>query len=96
MLGLIEKIRTERDTDKRNDLFHQFDHVFTQNVETVGLFQYAAAMLVNKRFKNVPSGAPIYGYGWGEDGIRRERLWGAPDEQGKVPELGAGTLPGVQ
>lgn len=96
MLGLIEKIRTERDTDRRNDLFHQFDHVFTQNVETVGLFQYAAAMLVNKRFKNVPSGAPIYGYGWGEDGIMRERLWVAPDEQGKVPELGAGTLPGVQ
>ena len=96
MLALVDKIRTERDNDKRNDLFHQFDHVFTQNVETVGLIQYPAALLINKRFKNVPPGAPVYGYGWGEDGIMRERLWVAKDDQGKVPELGPKTLPGVQ
>lgn len=96
MLGLIDKIRTERDTDKRNDLFHQFDHVFTENVETVGLIQYPGAILINKRFKNVPPGSPIYGYGWGEDGVMRERLWVAKDDQGKVPELAPKTLPGVQ
>lgn len=95
MVDVIDRIRTERDSDKRIDLFHQFDHLFTENVEIVGLIQYPGAILINKRFKNVPVGAPINGYGWGEDGIMRERLWVAAGDQGKVPELGAKTLPGV-
>ena len=96
MVAIVSKIRTERDGEKRNALFHDFDHVFTQHVEAIGLIQYPAAILINKRFKNVPPGTPTFGYGWGEDGIMRERLWVSGADQAKVPELAPKTLPGVE
>ena len=51
------------------------------------------SLIINKRFKNVPAGAPVLAYQWSEDNTLRERLWIAEEDQGQVPELMPGVLP---
>jgi peptide/nickel transport system substrate-binding protein len=36
---------------------------------------------VNKRFANIPAGAPIFMYNWAEDNIIRERVYVPADAQ---------------
>ncbi|MEF2071283.1 ABC transporter substrate-binding protein [Consotaella aegiceratis] len=96
LVGILEKIRTEPDSAKRNQLFRDFAKVSTENVYQVGLISVPGAIIINKRFKNFPAGTPIVAYGWGEEGSMRERLWVPKDEQGKVPELAPETLPGIE
>jgi peptide/nickel transport system substrate-binding protein len=55
-----------------------------------------AAIVINKRFKNVPPGAPVLAYQWGEENVMRERLWVPKSEQGKAVELLPRTVPGIQ
>jgi hypothetical protein len=47
----------------------------------VGLTQYSAALVVNKRFANIPEGAPIFQFNWAEDSIMRERMFVLPEQQ---------------
>ena len=56
--------------------------------------QYPGALIINKRFANIPPGAPIFMYNWAEDSVMRERLWVPADQQGGNRELHAQTLPG--
>jgi peptide/nickel transport system substrate-binding protein len=55
--------------------------VFTENVTAVGLTAYPGALIVNKRFANIPAGAPIFMYNWAEDNIIRERVYVPADKQ---------------
>ena len=93
MIEILNKIRTEPDGAKRADLLNEYNHIFTENVYNVGLVTIPAALIVNKRFKDVPAGAPVLAWQWSEDNTLRERMWIAKEDQAQVPELMPGSLP---
>jgi peptide/nickel transport system substrate-binding protein len=83
-----------RDPDERKAVMQEWQKIYTENVYGVGLTQYPGALIINKRFSNLPPGAPIFMYNWAEDNIIRERIWVAADSQGEH-ELHPQTLPGA-
>jgi len=95
LIDILNKVRTEPDTAKRAALLNQYNQISTENVYQIGLVTAPAALIINKRFKDVPAGAPVLAYQWSEDNTIRERLWIDPKDQGQVPELLPGELPGV-
>jgi peptide/nickel transport system substrate-binding protein len=82
------------DPAERTELMKKYQHTFTENVYSVGLTQYPGALIINKRFANIPPGAPIFMFNWAEDNIIRERVYVAADKQGNF-ELHPNTLPGA-
>ena len=82
------------DNAERADLMKQYQRIFTENVYSVGLTQYPGALIVNKRFANIPEGAPIFMFNWAEDNIIRERVFVPTDAQGDF-ELHPEMLPGA-
>jgi peptide/nickel transport system substrate-binding protein len=83
-----------RDADERKALMQEWQKIYTENVYGIGLTQYPGALIINKRFSNIPPGAPIFMYNWAEDNIIRERVWVAADKQIQA-ELHPQTLPGA-
>ena len=59
----------------------QYQKLFTENVNAIGLTQYPGALIINKRFANIPPGAPIFMFNWAEDNIIRERVYVPTDKQ---------------
>ena len=64
------------------------------NLDGIGLTAYPGALIINKRFANIPAGAPIFMYNWAEDNIIRERVFVPADKQIGA-ELHPNTLPGA-
>jgi peptide/nickel transport system substrate-binding protein len=89
----IVKFTTTIDPRQRLDLMKQYQKLYTSNVYGVGLTQYPGALIINKRFANIPPGTPINMYNWAEDSIIRERVYVPAAKQGKY-ELYVDTLPG--
>jgi peptide/nickel transport system substrate-binding protein len=83
-----------RDAAERADLMKEYQRVYTENVYGVGLTAYPGALVINKRFANIPAGAPIFMYNWAEDNIIRERVFVPADAQ-QDHELHPNTLPGA-
>ena len=79
MVDIVNKFTSSQDQE-RVDLMKQYQKIFTENVWTVGLTQYPGALIINKRFANIPAGAPIFLFNWAEDNIIRERVF-VPDGQ---------------
>ena len=75
-------------------MMKQYQQIFTENVYSVGLTQYPGALIINKRFANIPAGAPIFMFNWAEDNIIRERVFVPEADQGDY-ELHPETLPGA-
>jgi peptide/nickel transport system substrate-binding protein len=73
----------------------QYQKLYTENVYGIGLTQYPGALIINKRFANIPAGAPIFMFNWAEDNIIRERVWVPADKQHPEYELHPNTLPGA-
>jgi len=94
MVDVVNKFISEPDPAKKADLMKQYQKLYTQNVYTVGLTQYPGALIVNKRFANIPAGAPIFMFNWAEDNIMRERVFVPKDKQQNY-ELYPKTLPGA-
>ncbi len=94
LIDLVKRIRVENDTQKRIELFAEYNRLFTANIYDVGLITAAGAIVVSKRLQNIPPGTPVLAYQWGEVGVMRERLWSKKEDQ--LPELLPGRLPGVQ
>ena len=82
------------DPTERANLMKTYQKVYTENVFGIGLTQYPGALIINKRFSNIPPGAPIFMYDWAEDNIIRERVFVAADKQQDY-ELHKMTLPGA-
>ncbi|WP_108397133.1 ABC transporter substrate-binding protein [Devosia submarina] len=93
MVDVVNKFIASSDTEERAELMKQYQKLFTENVYSVGLTQYPGALIVNKRFANIPAGAPIFQFNWAEDSVMRERLFVPADQQGDY-ELHPETLPG--
>src|SRR5262249_41301679 len=72
LIDILNKVRTEPDGAKRAALLNDYNHIFTENVYNVGLVTVPAALITNKRFKDVPAGAPVLAWQWSEDNTIRE------------------------
>jgi peptide/nickel transport system substrate-binding protein len=93
LVDIVNKFIASSDNDERTELMKQYQKVATTNVNSVGLTEYPGALVVNKRFSNIPVGAPIFMFNWAEDTIIRERVFVAADKQGDY-ELFPQQLPG--
>ncbi|MBZ9857880.1 ABC transporter substrate-binding protein [Mesorhizobium sp. CA13] len=93
LVDIVNKFVTSEDNDQRAALMRDFQKISTEHVYNIGLTEYPGALIVNKRFSNVPKGTPIYMFNWAEDSIIRERVFVAADKQAKY-ELFPEELPG--
>ena len=89
----VKKFIKSSDLKEQAALMKEYQKIYTSNVYAIGLTQYPGALIVNKRFANVPVGTPINMFNWAEDSIIRERVFVPKDKQGKF-ELQEGKLPG--
>ena len=94
LVDIVNKFIGSRDAAERIDLMKQYQKVYTENLDGIGLTAYPGALVVNKRFANIPAGAPIFMYNWAEDNIIRERVFVPADKQIGA-ELHPNTLPGA-
>lgn len=90
LASLNETIVSTDDPRVSTRAAQQMQKILTENLYVVGLVQAPAALLVNKRIRNVHPGTPVFMYDWAEDGIIRERLW-IPREQ-QITELLPNTI----
>ncbi|QND54344.1 ABC transporter substrate-binding protein (plasmid) [Phyllobacterium sp. 628] len=93
LVKIVNQFISSQDDKERVDLMKQYQKVYTTNVNTIGLTEFAGALIINKRFSNIPSGAPIFMFNWAEDAIIRERVFVKADKQGNY-ELFPEQLPG--
>jgi peptide/nickel transport system substrate-binding protein len=89
----LAKFSSTPNSKDQIEIMKDFQKTYTDNVTSVGLTQYPGALIINKRFANIPAGAPINMYDWAEDTIIRERVYAPKDKQGSY-ELQPGALPG--
>ena len=94
MVDLVNKFMTSRDPAERIALMKAYQKQYTENLDGIGLTAYPGALIINKRFANIPAGAPIFMYNWAEDNIIRERVYVPADKQIGA-ELHPDTLPGA-
>ena len=94
LVDIVNAFIGSRDAAERQELMRQYQQVYTQNVYAAGLTAYPGALVINKRFANIPAGAPIFMYNWAEDNIIRERVFVPADAQADH-ELHPNTLPGA-
>lgn len=92
MVDTVNAFIATRDADERVELMKQYQQLHTENLYSVGLTAYPGALIINKRFANIPAGAPIFMYNWAEDNIIRERVY-VPADQQQDYELHPNTLP---
>jgi peptide/nickel transport system substrate-binding protein len=92
MVDTIKAFMSSRDPAERVDLVKKYQELHTENVYSIGLTAYPGALIINKRFANIPAGAPIFMYNWAEDNIIRERVY-VPEDKQQDYELHPGTLP---
>ena len=94
MVDTVNKFIATRDAAERGELMKHYQNVYTTNLDGIGLTAYPGALIVNKRFANIPAGAPIFMYNWAEDNIIRERVFVPADKQIDA-ELHPDMLPGA-
>ena len=94
LVDAIKSFTGTRDPATKVEAMKTYQKVFTENVTAVGLTSYPGALIINKRFANIPAGAPIFMYNWAEDNIIRERVFVPTDKQ-LGAELHPQTLPGA-
>ncbi|HEX8044498.1 ABC transporter substrate-binding protein [Rhizobium sp.] len=94
MVDVVNKFTASKDSSERVALMKQYQKLSTEHLYNIGLTEYPGALIINKRFSNVPPGTPIFMFNWAEDSIIRERMWVAADKQGKY-ELFPQQLPGA-
>jgi peptide/nickel transport system substrate-binding protein len=93
MVDVVNAFIASRDPAERLTLMTKYQKLYTENLYGIGLTVYPGALIINKRFSNIPPGAPIFMYNWAEDNIIRERVYVAADKQADH-ELHPDTLPG--
>lgn len=93
MAATVNAFIATADATERTELMKTYQKLYTENVNAIGLTQYPGALIINKRFANIPAGAPIFMFNWAEDNIIRERVF-VPADQQQGYELHPNTLPG--
>jgi len=95
LVDIVESFVATNDLEERAQLMKDYQRIYTENVYAVGLTVYPGALIINKRFANIPAGAPIFMYNWAEDNIIRERVYVPEGDQLAEEELFPETLPGA-
>lgn len=95
MIEVTNAIMNERDSAAQAELAKKYQKLYTENLWTIGLTQYPGALIINKRFANIPAGAPIFLFNWAEDNIIRERVFVPTEAQKPEYQLQPETLPGA-
>jgi peptide/nickel transport system substrate-binding protein len=95
LVDTVNKFIASNDPAERADLMKQYQKIYTENVYGIGLTQYPGALIINKRFANIPPGAPIFMFNWAEDNIIRERVYVPTDKQHPEYQLHPNSLPGA-
>jgi len=93
LVDIINSFVASNDNEERAELMKRYQRVATTNIDSIGLVEYPGALMVNKRFANIPSGAPILLFNWAEGAIMRERVF-VPEDKQRDYELFPETLPG--
>ncbi|TPL85391.1 ABC transporter substrate-binding protein [Mesorhizobium sp. B2-3-13] len=93
LVDIVNKFVSSADNNQRASLMRDFQKISTEHVYNIGLTEYPGALIINKRFSNIPQGTPIFMFNWAEDSIIRERVFVAADKQAKY-ELFPEELPG--
>jgi len=91
MVDAVNTIQATWDPAEAAEAAKVIQKNWTENVYTIGLTQAPAALLINKRIKNAHPGTPVFMFEWAEDGVVRERLWVAREDQ--IDELLPETIP---
>jgi peptide/nickel transport system substrate-binding protein len=91
MVDLLNQYLKENDLAKRKELINQLNHIWTENVYTLGIWVGRHGLALAKRFQNVPSGTPVFMYQWVEDNYLAESIWSPVEEQ--LPEVRPNTIP---
>ena len=94
MVATVNKFIASSDNAERAELMKAYQKLYTENLYAIGLTQYPGALMINKRFANIPAGTPIFMFNWAEDNIIRERVYVPADKQ-STHELAPKTLPNV-
>lgn len=94
MVDVVNAFIASRDSAERTELMKRYQRLYTENLYGIGLVAYPGALVINKRFANIPAGAPIFMFNWAEDNIIRERVF-VPEDQQQDHELHPQTLPGA-
>ena len=94
MVDAVNKFMNSRDPAERIELMKTYQKAYTEGLDGIGLIAYPGALVINKRFANIPAGAPIFMYNWAEDNIIRERVFVPADKQIGA-ELHPNMLPGA-
>lgn len=94
LVDAIKAFTGTRDPAAKIEAMKTWQKTFTENVTAAGLTAYPGALIINKRFANIPAGAPIFMYNWAEDNIIRERVFVPADSQIGA-ELHPQKLPGA-
>jgi peptide/nickel transport system substrate-binding protein len=94
MVDVVNGFIAEPDPAKQVELMKRYQKLYTENVNAIGLTQFPGALIINKRFANIPAGAPIFLFNWAEDNIIRERVYVPADKQQPEYQLQPETLPG--
>ncbi len=93
LVDTVNAFIKSNDPAEQAALMKKYQKISTTHINGVGLTEYPGALIINKRFSNIPAGAPIFMFNWAEDNIIRERLFVAAEKQGDY-ELHKNSLPG--
>jgi peptide/nickel transport system substrate-binding protein len=93
LVSIVGDFTDTNDAASRVALMRRYQRVFTENVYAFGLVQYPAALILNKRFANVPPGSAGLMFNGPEESIIPERIYVPRDRQASY-ELYPGSLPG--
>jgi peptide/nickel transport system substrate-binding protein len=91
LVDLVTAYCPETDLVKRKELINQYNHIFTENVYNIGIYVGRHGLALAKRFRNVPSGTPVFFYQWVEDNLLSEQIWTPVEEQ--VEQVRPNTIP---
>jgi peptide/nickel transport system substrate-binding protein len=91
LVDIVDQYKSTFDAAARKELMFKYNQIFTQNVYDLGVFVGRYGLGVNKRFKNIPDGTPVFMYTWVEDAILLDTLWAPKDQQ--LPENRPDTIP---
>jgi peptide/nickel transport system substrate-binding protein len=91
LVDLMEKYRTDFNTEERKKIMSEYQKIFTENVYHMGVFSGRYGLGLAKRVKNIPVATPTFLYQWVEDAILLDQLWTPKADQ--LPQNKPDTVP---
>jgi peptide/nickel transport system substrate-binding protein len=91
LVDIVTEYRSTFDSEGRQALMTDYNHIFTENVYNLGVFSSYYGLGLAKRMHNIPAGTPTFMYTWVEDAILLDAMWSPVDQQKE--QVRPGTIP---